>query len=320
LWSKRWKHAALFCAAVGALTIPVLAFFQASTGMLLLNLSGAKFGPVAFTYVRDVLLRLLVTPGYGFVTVLAAFGLTGLVEAWKQPEGRGRLLGLYLAAACFFALAGSAAAGAAVNHYIEAAFALAALVPPGVASMRKSWKGQTALSVFPAVLVIVLLVPSLDLERWNVMHARREDLRRVVPVMDKKLVFTDIPYLAARSHPAQAPDLVSLTYTERKPGRSAWSSASLVNEIGKRNYDLVILYERADAPYDPAALYPRYPRLDVNVRAAIRQNYGLCFELDGSFIYGRLSGTDAVNSCPAPIASSTGGNAAPAGTTGLPPM
>jgi hypothetical protein len=319
LWSKRWKHAVLFCGVVGALTIPVLAFFQVSTGMLLLNLSGAKFGPIAFTYMRDVLLRLLTTSGYGVVSILVALGLTGLATSWNQAGGRNMLLGLYLGTACFFAAAGSAAAGAAVNHYIETGFALAVLVPSGVAAMRNGWKAQPALGVFAAATVVVLLAPALDLQRWNAMHFQREDFRRVLPVMDQKLVFTDIPYLAARTRSAQALDLVSLTYTERKPGRAAWSSASLVSEFQNRNYELVILNERADEPYDPAALYPRYPRLDGNVLAAIRQNYGLCFELDGSFIYGRLSGAgpNAGNSCPAPIA---GSKAAPAGAAGLSPM
>jgi hypothetical protein len=286
--------------------------------MLLLNLSGAKFGPIAFSYLRDVLMRLLTTSGYGLVSILVAFGVTGLLESWKQS--RGRLLGLYLGAACFFAAVGSAAAGAAVNHYIEAGFALAVLVPAGAASMRNGWKTQPALRVFAAATIVVLLAPALDIQRWNVMHSTREDFRRVLPVMDQKRVFTDIPYLAARTQPAQALDLVSLTYTERKPGRTAWSSAALVSEFQHRNYDLVILYERAEEPYDPRALYPRYPRLDGNVRAAIRQNYGFCFELDGSFIYGRLSGSpEAAHGCPTPIPGSTGSNPAPQGA-GLSPL
>ena len=37
----------LFCAVAGALRIPVLALLPTSTGMLLLNLSGAKFGAIA---------------------------------------------------------------------------------------------------------------------------------------------------------------------------------------------------------------------------------------------------------------------------------
>jgi hypothetical protein len=313
VWSKRIKHAALFCAVVAALVGPVMAYFQATTGMVLLNLSSAKFGPLAFTYARDVIFRLLSTPGYTFVTGLAVFGVIGLLESWKQPDHRGRLLGMYLAAAGFFAILGSAAAGAAVNHYLETAFALAVLVPPGVAAMRKTWKNGSALSALPAVFAVVLLAPSLDLQRWNLMHPETEDLRRVARLMENKAVFTDIPYLAARNQSAQFTDPVSLTYTERKPGPTAWSSTSLAGSLKNRTYDLVILYERADEPYNPAALYPRYPRLDGSIRLAVQQNYQLCFELDKAYIYGRLTGAGSSvgNGCPAPIASFTGSSAAP---------
>jgi hypothetical protein len=311
-WSKRWKDAALFCALVGALVIPVLAFFQISTGMLLLNLSGAKFGPIASTYVRDVLMRLLTTSGYGLVTVLVAFGGVGLRQSWGESQGRGRLLGMYLGAACFFAVVGSAAAGAAVNHYIETAFALAVLAPAGLAAMRHNWNGSPALSVFAALILIVLLAPAIDLARWNAMHPEREDFRQVLPLMAGKSVFTDIPYLAARTRPAQFPDLVSLTYTERKPGLAAWSPAAAVSDLRSRAYDLAILYERADSPYDAAARYPRYPHIDGAIRAAIQQNYELCFELDKTYIYGRFAGagSTAGNGCPAPIAHFTGASAA----------
>ena len=59
-----------------------------------------------------------------------------------SPEGRGRLLGMYLGGRLFFAFVGSAAAGAAVNHYIETAFALGGAGPSGVAAMRHDWNGQ----------------------------------------------------------------------------------------------------------------------------------------------------------------------------------
>jgi hypothetical protein len=114
----------------------------------------------------------------------------------------------------------------------------------------------------------------------------------------------------------QFTDPVSLTYTERKPGRTAWSPTPLAGSLKNRTYDLVILYERADEPYNPAVLYPRYPRLDGSIRAAIQQNYALCFELDKTYIYGRLTGagSNVGNGCPAPIPNFTRSSAA------LPPM
>ena len=118
-------------------------------------------------------------------------------------------------------------------------------------------------------------------------------------------VFTDIPYLAAKVRTPEFLDLVSLTFTERKPGWAAWSSASLVKTLQDKKYELVILHEPADAPYTPGALYPRYSRLDSNVRTAVSQNYGLCFELDSSYVYGRLSAARSLSgTCPIVGASS----------------
>ena len=58
-WSRRWKHTGLFCVVwVAVVIVTSLPFYLSSQGLLLLNLSGAKFGHFAFTYIRDVLARL----------------------------------------------------------------------------------------------------------------------------------------------------------------------------------------------------------------------------------------------------------------------
>ena len=54
-------------------------FQLSSHGLLMLNLSGAKYGQFALTYVRDVLNRLLVEPGHGFAIV---FWFSGF---WSCP-------------------------------------------------------------------------------------------------------------------------------------------------------------------------------------------------------------------------------------------
>ena len=61
-WSRRWTDAARFCAAwTAAVSVILVPMYWASNGLLLLNLSSAKFGPLAITYIHDVLTRLLVT-------------------------------------------------------------------------------------------------------------------------------------------------------------------------------------------------------------------------------------------------------------------
>jgi hypothetical protein len=109
----------------------------------------------------------------------------------------------------------------------------------------------------------------------------------VLPAIEGRHVFTDIPYLAARSSTPQFLDLVSLTFSQQTGGKTSWSSRALVEDLEKRKYELLVLHERADVPYDPKARYPRYPRLDSAVRAAIGKNYRLCSGLNNNYIYAR---------------------------------
>src|SRR5207248_5804281 len=84
------------------------------------------------------------------------------------------------------------------------------------------------------------LLPSLDAQRWNLMHNKPEDLRRVAGIMENRRVFSDIPYLAARMPAPQSLHLASLMNTERTGGWAAWSSAQLAQGLKARQYDLVI--------------------------------------------------------------------------------
>ena len=292
LWSRRWKHALLFCVSwafvVGSAFLP---FELSAHGLLHLNLSSAKFGPFAFTYISDVLARLADTPGQGFIVALVAFGALGFLESWNRRDKRSQLLDIYLVVSLGLAIFGSAAAGAGINHYLEPALAMAVLVPVGVARLKEVWQSESPFSSFAVLIILALLLPSLDLQRSNLKHNRPEDLRHVLSLMENKQVFTDIPYLAARSSSPQSVDLSSLINTEKMGGQTAWSSAKLVEALEDKKYDLVILVKPVDEwPYDPAAQYPRAPRLDSAMQRAIALNYHLCFERDMTYVYSRVSG------------------------------
>ena len=287
LWSRRWKHAGLFCVVWATVVGPALLIVQRSTnGFLLLNISGAKFGEFALTYVRDVIGRLLVAQGHGFVIALFAFGIVGCIETWRQPDKRCRLICIYLEFSGF-AVIGSAARGAAANHYIEATLALALLIPSGMARLKTVWAPDSPVASLSIVLVLVLLLPALDAQRWNVMHNLPDDLRQMVPLVGNKSVLTDIPYLAARSTSLELLDPASLTNMERT---GAWSSAGITNALQKKKYELVILSQAVDTSSALAtATYPRYPHLDSIVQAAIADNYSLCFKVDTVYVYSPLS-------------------------------
>lgn len=287
LWlvsKKKWKQAVVFSGVWWLVVGATLVSFQISThGLFLLNLGGSKFGAFAITYIRDIALRLLTSPDSGFVILLFGLGVYAAIEATKDNDGRNQLLSIYLVAALFFAVLGSAAAGAAINHYMESAIVMAMLAPSGFQKLGEAWVKGAAWTNFVAILLLLLLLPSLDMMRWNLMHQRPDDLREIVRLVGTKKVLTDISYVGARSSSPQLLDPASLTYAEQKSG--VWSSQAIVNELQRREYEIVVLNERADIPYDPAALYPRYPHFDANIRAAITHSYTLCLETQHAFVY-----------------------------------
>ena len=287
---RRWRHAFLFCVVWALIVGPVLVAFQIfSGGFLFLNLSGGKFGQVSVSYARDVLARLLEPQGHAFAIALFGFGAFGLLESWRQGDVRSRLLAVYALVALGLAVLGSAAAGSGPNHYLEAALAFAALIPVGLASLEYSWSNGSPSAMFAMILVFVFLVPSLDVQRSNLVHNLPDDLRPLVPLVVGRRIFTDIPYVAARAASPESIDLASLLNSERSGAGHGWSSAGVVHDLSEKEYSLVILSQPIEEAYIPAGLYPRYPRLDAAMQTAIRENYGLCSRSVNAYIYGPLS-------------------------------
>ena len=300
-WSRKWKHALLFCVAWGTIVGSTLIAFQiSSSGLLFLNLSGGKFGQLAFTYVRDVLARLLEPQGQGFAIAVFAFGSLGLLEALRNRETRSLLLSIYAVVAIGLAVLGSAAAGAAPNHYLEACLALATLIPLGLASLQCSWNDGSATAVMATVLVALILLPSLDAQRAIATHNRPDDLRPLISLLASQRIFSDIPFVAARASTPENVDLASLLNSERSSGRRGWSSAEVVDALSAKRYSLVILSQPIEEAYIPAGLYPRYPRLDAAMKAAIQRSYALCSRSSVAYVYGPIvPGSDSPN-CPQP--------------------
>jgi hypothetical protein len=306
---KRWKDVALFSLAWWLVVGTTLLEFQRIThGLLLFNLSGATFGRFAISYIRDIAGRVLAAPGNGFALALFAFGLFGFMHSWKYADRRIRLLSTYAVVSLGLAVLGSAARGAAVNHYMEPAFALAMLIPVGLLSLEVEWK-ESSLAGFAMVLVLVFLLPAVDVQRSYFRHNKPDDLQDLARLVENKRVFTDIPYLAARTSNLELMEPASLMNTEIAGERTKWSSAKITEALERREYQLVVLGFPLDAAYDPDALYPRYVHLDSAVRGAIANNYHLCLQqdtgsVDGAvetrYVYAPTSATDATVSgnCP----------------------
>ena len=289
VWSLRWKHAIAFATAWWlAVTATVVALQMTTHGAFLLNLSGATFGTFALSYIRDVIGRVLSTPGNGFAVILFAFGLFGFVQSWKHEDQRVRLISMYLAVSVCMAVWGSAARGAAVNHYMEPALAMAMLIPLGVSQLQNVWTKGSPLAVFAITLVLVFLLPSVDMQRSYFTHNKPDNLEALKHLVENRRVLTDVPYLAARSDNLELLEPASLLNTEMARGRTAWSSSAISDALEHKQYELVVLGFPADTPYDPAALYPRYVHLDSAVRSSIVRNYRLCFQVNTSDVDGKV--------------------------------
>lgn len=307
-WSRRWKHAALFCSVWGLVVVAVLLPFYASTrDALLLNLSGAKFGFFALTYVRDVLNRVFARTGCGFAVALFTLGTFGFLQSLREREQRALLVSIYLLVALALAVLGTASAGGGMNHYLEPALAMAILIPTGMVRLQANWQAESPTAALATLMILALVLPSLDVQRWNAMHREPEDLRPFVALMANKAVFTDDPYLSARSSTPQAIDLSSLTNSVKRGGWAAWSSMPLVEEMRHKKYQLLVLRTHAPyMPYDLNARYPRTHRLDSAVQTAIGKNYAVCLQSEESedygrlYVYGPLSGVNSsAEACPA---------------------
>jgi hypothetical protein len=291
IWSRRWKHAALFCAVWGVVAAAMLLpFYRSDARLLLLNLSGAKFGFFALTYVRDIVNRMFARTGTGLAVALFALGTFGLLESLKERNPRVLLMSLYFLVGLLLAVVGTASAGGGMNHYLEPALAMAILIPAGMVRLEAVWQKDSPFAVFAMLVTAALIVPSLDVQRWNAMHREPENLRPFKTLMANKLAFSDDPYLAARSSTPQAIDLSSLTNSQKRGGWAAWSSAGLAEDLRHKKFQILVLRTRAlHMPYDPSARYPRTHRLDSTVQLAVGQNYSLCFQSEESEDYGQLN-------------------------------
>jgi hypothetical protein len=292
---KRWKELAVLTAVWMAVVASGFAIAQSVTdGLLAVNLSGAKFGKLALVYSRDSLLRLLtVIPGSGFVVVLFSLGGIGTYLGFTEPDRRYRLLSLYVLTSLGAAIIGSSAAGGDVNHYLESALVFSLLAPYCASRIEQEADGKPTLLWFAGALVALLMGTGLYTERPAVLRAQRQDLSEVRRLVEHRRVFSDVPYLAARSSTPEALDAASLTYAART---GSWSGATIVSSLSRQEYELVALSAPVDSLVDTGLAFPRYPHLSPAIGAAIRENYRLCSTVDGVLIYRPFSGDNV--GCP----------------------
>jgi hypothetical protein len=305
LWQRKWRQAASFCFYWGILVGVTFTYFQQSThGMFLLNIGGSKFGAMALTYIRDILINLTTPPGYVFSVVLFAFGAFACIEAVRQSDDQTKLMVFYAVVSAFFAILGSAAAGAAANHFLELSAVASVLAPFGLARLERSWEQSSSASLLILVLLIAVLLPAIDIHRSNMTHDRPEDFRAVAALTSNKHVFSDIPYVAARANPPELIDLASLTNTELSGGKAAWSSLSVIEDLQANKYDLAVLSVPVSESIlpNPNSRYPRYPRIDAGIQKAIHQYYPYCFRLNKAYVYAPTAPADlSLQACSVPM-------------------
>jgi hypothetical protein len=292
---RRWKHAVAFCAFWGLAVFPVLAYFQIASGhTMMMNLSGAKFGPFGIRNMHDIVVNFMGSSGSQIMLAIFGFALLGISQ--KAEDSRDLLLKIYFVVSLSLALFACGFANASANHFLEPALVWTLLIPVGLRKLEKSWQPETAQAAGVFALSAVLLLPSLDVQFWRTRHERPEDVRHLLALVQGKRILTDVTYLGARSGNPGFLDPISLTFAE---GAKAWSSQPITEAVRDHDYELVILHWKVD---DPRWRTVRYVRLPESTRTAINSNYAFCFETDSYYFYApRIAGNGSQPaSCPTP--------------------
>ena len=290
---RRWKHAAAFCLFWGLAVLPVLVYFQISSDhSMMMNLSGAKFGPFGIRNMHDIVVNFMSSSGSQIMLAIFGFALLGVSQKAEDP--RDLLLKIYFVVSLGLALFACGFANASANHFLESVLVWTLLIPVGMSKLEKSWQPETAQAAGVFALSAVLLLPTLDVQFWRTRHERPEDIRNLLTLVHGKRILTDVTYLGARSGNPGFLDPISLTFAERA---KAWSSQPITQAVRDHNYELVILHWKVD---DPRWSTVRYVRLPESMRTAINNNYALCFEAESYYFYGpRIPGNGSqAAACP----------------------
>jgi hypothetical protein len=281
LGSRRWKHAIAFCAVWFALVGGTFwAFARSNTELIRWNMTGVNYGGISLARAHQVLSILTESKDSGFTVVAFALAAFGLLCRWRDANGRTRLWAIYFLTSLGFAFLGSGFANGYVNYYLEPGLVWAIFAADAIEALRDAWPERTPIVTFVLVLLVVVLLPAYDMPRWRIFSEKPNDLRPFLALVEGKRVLTDCPYLAARSGTQELIDPVSMMYAE-KAGR--WSSSPIVQALRSKRFDFVLV--RRDMN-DPAWETSQNTVFNRSMRAAISENYGLCFERFPIFVYG----------------------------------
>lgn len=274
---RRWRSLVAFSAVWIVIVGGTLVIFEIMTdGMLSHNLKGSHVGAFSLANIKQILVRLLVSPGQGTTLAIVTFGVFG--SLCESQDAHTKFLRYYFLVTAALAIMASGLENAGENHFCEAAIVAAMFVPRALVEVQGLPRRITTALVL--LLTFVLLLPSLALQGWRMLHEQPVDYRWLVPYVRGERIFTDIPYLAARSASLELLEPIALTHKERV---HAWSSVGIVEGLNSNSYDIVIL-DRAVS--DPRWEGGRNLFLSNQVRQAIAGNYRLCLEVQDAYIYG----------------------------------
>ena len=160
LWSSRMALAVAFAVTFGSLTALAFGLFQVIWPHFWANVFGANVAPTMLA--RSAIL----TAWYGYhAWPLLGLGVVGWVCAFRSSQPRVRLLQLHAMLALAAGVAMSVKAGAALNYFLEATFALAVFAPRGPAAAER-WSLPFAGLKWAFVLATGFFVLFRTLDRW----------------------------------------------------------------------------------------------------------------------------------------------------------
>jgi hypothetical protein len=284
LWmgfNRRWKHALLFCLVWFVIVGTVVGYFQWSTpGLMRLNISGGKIaGAASLHNVHESFAAVAWAQGHQVVILMLTFAILGATLSWRKFNNPSWFLSCYFVVSLLFALFVSSFSNASYNHYIEPALVCSLFAPIVLGYLGRNWPREVPTASFLFILMLMLLAPTIDVQRWNMMNDRPDDLDKFVPIVRSEKILTDVPYLATNSAQPQFVETISLRFSEKA---GVWSPLPIEAVLQQKQYDLVVLHWSLD---DPRWDYHRYARLGPELRRSIRENYSFCAVVQGVYFY-----------------------------------
>ena len=234
---RRWKELAVFCVSAAAIPVAVIASSALQHEPVFEELFLMRY--VAKDLHSELWRLADLFSDNPWLVLLVVAGMWGGLIIWKANSLQSRVLVLYCGFAWAIGLTTMLNVGANTNYLLEGWLALAMLAAFAVEEIRRRW-GELSEAIRYALLALLLSSTCWQASETFSLKLELSDLDpNVLELVQGKRVFSDVPYVAAHGIDPEFLDAYTSNHLEI---RHMWSPISLLDEIQRRRFDLVILY------------------------------------------------------------------------------